>query len=101
MECYKTVEVPATTRQELTHRECDFCGVHAKPYGPWKTHMGYDVDETEIEITVKHRAGQNYPEGGSGDKFECDICPDCFRNILVPFLKERSKNAIDYEEWDW
>lgn len=99
MKKYKTVEVPASTRQELLHRECDFCGKTSNS-DDWDTGY-YTTNETEIGIKIKHSEGNNWPSGGCGEEFKCDMCPDCFRNKLVPYLKMIAKNPVDYNDWSW
>lgn len=95
MKEYITVNVPATTKEVQTSVVCDICGQKSIYTWSWKTD---NYDATDIEIM--HRTGNNYPEGGSGTKFECDICPECFQNKLVPFLQSIAKHPIDYVEWD-
>jgi len=58
------------------------------------------VNETEVSVTVKQKEGESYPDGGSGTEYEIDLCPDCFKNRLVPWLKSEGAN-IGEMEWDW
>lgn len=89
MKHMKTVEVPATTREEVDFVTCDLCG--AKIEG-----RGYDVDEVE----VRHKTGSNYPEGGSGDETAVDMCGKCFDEKLVPWLRSQGAEPRT-EDWDW
>ena len=40
----------------------------------------------EIKVIIRHREGLNYPEGGSGIEINIDLCPDCVKNKLIPWL---------------
>jgi hypothetical protein len=82
----------------LTETACDLCGKIAKK-GNWES-SSYEVNEVDVEVIVRQKNGKSYPEGGWGTALQVDICPDCFINILVPFL--RSKGAqIEEREWDF
>jgi hypothetical protein len=77
---------------------CDLCGRTApRPghgQGTWGQYGG-DVNE----VTVSHRSGSSYPEGGSGETVEFDVCPDCFRDKLVPWLRSQGAEPRT-TEWD-
>lgn len=98
MQIFEEVAVPSRIDKKCVSISCDFCGKQGR-YGGWEESY-FDVDETEISVTIKQRDGKNYPECGSGEKFHCDMCPTCFKEKLFPFLQSISKTAIDYEEWD-
>ena len=98
MKKYKTVHVPATTRQVLENRKCDLCGKESTR-ADWDADI-YEVNETEVKVIIRHKSGENYPEGGSGEEYEIDICPDCFVGKLVPWLKSEGAK-IESSEWDW
>ena len=83
----------------LKSRECDICGKKSKDERDWST-GNYEIDETKIRIEIEYKEGSNYPEGGSGTECEIDLCPDCFKNELIPWL--RSKGAkIEEKDFDW
>jgi len=89
MQHKKTVEAPATTREVVDFTTCDICGDRIRE-------GTYEVSEIE----VRHKTGTNYPEGGSGEETEFDICGKCFDEKLVPWLS--SQNAEPRKtEWDW
>lgn len=100
MKKYKTVTEPARTFQQCDFIECDFCGKKGKG-DDWTNSSTYTTDETEIEVTIRHKHGDNWPSGGVGDTFSCDMCPDCFKAKLIPYLKTIAKNSLDYEDWAW
>lgn len=100
----KTYEERSITRKEkfLIQRKCDLCGRPDKEK-VFKSLWGealWDINETEIKITIRQKEGHNYPEGGSGTEYEIDLCPECFKNRLVPWLKSQGAN-IEEKEWDW
>lgn len=85
-------------RTRLVETTCDLCGALAKR-GNWES-SSYEVNEVEVEVTVRQKDGYTYPEGGSGTEIVVDICPECFKGKLVPFL--RSEGAkIEEQEWDF
>lgn len=86
----KTVEVPATTREIISHVTCDLCGAKIETRDP------YEVDEVEI----RHKTGSNYPEGGSGDEIHVDMCGKCFDEKLVPWLRSQGVQPRT-EDWSW
>lgn len=80
------------TRTRLVATCCDICGAKSKR-DDWTTEI-YDVAEVEIRL----REGDNYPEGGSGTRIDVDMCPDCFREKLIPWLKSQGAK-IEVKEW--
>jgi len=66
---------------------CDICKKVHKGSG-WKKET-FEVLETEVRI----KTGSSYPEGGSGEDMHFDICPKCFMEKLIPWLKGMG--------WDW
>lgn len=86
------------TTQELVKTICDICGAEAKQ-GEWRSSL-YEINEVEIRVEVRQKEGSDYPEGGWGTHYQADICPNCFKNKLVPWLKSQGCQAKE-EEWDW
>ena len=80
----------------LVETACDLCGAIAKR-GNWESSF-YEVAEVEVEITVRQKDGSAYPEGGSGTEIVVDICPICFKEKLVPFLRSQGAKI---EERGW
>jgi len=98
MKLYKKEDVPASTREILIKRKCDLCGMESKS-SDWDGGT-YEVKETEIKITIKQREGSSYPEGGLGTKYEIDLCPECFKKRMVPWLISEGA-TIKNQNWDW
>jgi len=102
MRKYKEV-TKTTTTTVLDELSCDICGKVADG-NEWEgtSVWDYTMDETEVRVrvTVRQKEGTIFPEGGDGTAYEIDICPDCFKTVLVPFL--RSKGAVIEEtKWEW
>ena len=79
-----------TTRVVVSeHTYCDWCSNEIKE-GPFET----------IEGLVMLKMGTNYPEGGSTTTIKADLCENCFKCKLVPFL-ESNGCKVRTEESDW
>lgn len=83
------------TEKRVDGITCDICG-ETHPYDHWK-HDTFEVLETEVSLTT----GFQYPEGGSREITSFDICPKCFKEILIPFLKEKFGAEPRKEEKDY
>lgn len=85
--------------QELVSRTCDLCGIKASNADNWGG-FEFNKNNTTIEISINQIEGNSWPEGGSGTEWNIDMCPNCFKNNLVPWLKSQGAN-IEEKEWDW
>jgi len=96
MRRYETKPVEIQQREVLVETICDLCGVVAKGSN-WET-SSYETAESEIEVKVRCKTGFDCPEGGNGDEIIVDICPKCFKEKLVPFLKSQGADikTINY-----
>lgn len=74
---YKTVEVPATTRQVQDKVICDFCGQEIREQ------RSYDVDE----VTISRRVGESFPSGGNVETFSFDMCSGCWTKKFLVWAK--------------
>ena len=83
----KVIEIPATTQEVVDFVTCDLCGQVIEE-------KLYEVDE----VTIKHTEGWSYPDGGYGTTYTLDMCGFCFRENLVPYLKDQGAVLI---ESDW
>ena len=90
--------VPAKEVEEHTKTTCDLCGKEAMR-GDWES-SSYEVNETEIEVTVRQKDGRCYPSGGGGTQYQVDMCPDCFKNKLIPWLESQGCKA-EQKDWDY
>jgi hypothetical protein len=88
MKRYEMKVRPAVQESVLVEVLCDLCGKripHNRGYG--------DLDE----VTVEHRSGVNYPEGGDVMTRSVDVCPACFEGRLVPFLESQGATVAEVE----
>lgn len=60
---------------------CDLCGAKTSGNKPWAK-----GNHDAIEVDVCMRTWKHWPEGGSGEDIQYDICPTCFRERLMPWL---------------
>lgn len=95
---YEEYIIPEKKSKRLVCHQCDLCGLKSNSYD-WETGI-YEINETEISIRIKQKEGKSYPEGGSGYEYEIDLCPNCFKNRLVPWLKSEGA-YIEQKCWDW
>lgn len=96
MNVYKTVEIPAqeaTTKKKFVKTICDRCKKDIR-----ESKTGGDYNDTEIEISMD--IGDRYPEGGHGIKINIDLCADCFKGKLIPFLESEGV-TINETKWDY
>jgi len=87
-------KIATTEREVFQGILCDICGSETVR-GTWAFDP-YSIDE----VTIKHRCGSNFPEGGMGQEIEVDLCPECFDDKLVPWLRNQGARVIQ-TEWDW
>jgi len=73
---------------------CDVCNRN-HPNGHWRRDSSFDIIETEVKL----KTGYIYPEGGSGTEISYDICPDCFRNVLIPLFESIGVHPRT-EDWE-
>lgn len=98
MRKYEKRIIPSEEKDVLVETSCDLCGKIAKN-GGWESST-YEVNEVDVSVSVHHNEGTVYPDGdGWGTKINVDMCPDCFRNVLVPFLNEKGAN-VQIKEWE-
>lgn len=89
MKHYKSVNVPAKTERVLDITTCDFC------------HTAIKEEPYEVaEVTLKCRTGEVFPGAGWGKEESVDICPDCYRNQLLPWLASKGVSP-SVEDWDY
>lgn len=76
-------------------RCCDLCGLLAESGENWSN--GHcKVNETEVRI----REGTSHSDGGCGTETTIDICPQCFKTKLIPFIESQGGSAT-VTEWDY
>ena len=95
MRKYETVK-EVVEKERVVERTCDLCGAKAKPLG-WECGC-YEVQDADVEVTIHRKKGEAYPEGGYGTTIIVDICPKCFDDKLIPFLRAQ---GADIKESIW
>lgn len=100
MKIYETRTPEPKPYRALVKRTCDLCRKESRGGETEWDCATYEINETEITIKIAQKDGASYPEGGSGTKYDIDICPDCFNNKLIPWLISQGAN-IKQEDWDW
>ncbi len=93
MKIYEKYTPEPKELERLIVVKCDICGKTSK--NNWKE-SNFDA----IDSTVFLRIGKNYPEGSWGEITEIDICPYCFENALVPWVRSLGGEPT-VREWDY
>jgi hypothetical protein len=100
---YEKRTVPAKPAHEvdsLVARACDLCGRKANGLATsldeqaWVGRGDSEVQKTEIVLETGH----SYPDGTSLERIVIDLCPDCFRQKLVPWVESQKGEPIHVEE---
>lgn len=99
MRTYETRTVEET-RKVLVKRTCDICGREAVDDTRWKCDTQWQHNETTLRVTVHQTDGTNYPEGGWGTEFIVDMCPQCFKDKLLPWIKSQGGD-VQEQDWGW
>lgn len=93
--------IPSRNDQVCVGLKCDLCGKVSESIHDWSI-SSHDLSETEVSIKtiIRHSDGYQYPEGGNSINYEIDICPECFMDKLVPWLKSQGAD-IKKTKSDW
>lgn len=86
----------ATILDEL---RCDLCGRRGTGT-VWESGSYYTVNGTEVSVKVHQKEGFECPDGGGGMEYVIDLCPECFKKRLVPWLISQGA-TIKPVEWEW
>jgi len=78
MKIYKTI--PETKAEQLESTTCDLCGDISYCQSPWAS--GCSIFKASIKMTD----GQEWEDRGCDTEISYDVCPDCFKNKLVPWF---------------
>jgi hypothetical protein len=78
--------------EEVLEHKCDLCG---------KDLMGSDPHFGSFDFaTLQIEEGHSYPENGRREKTIVDICADCMRTKVLPWLAQQGVTPRT-EETDW
>jgi hypothetical protein len=97
---YETRTPEPRPHQVCVERKCELCGKAAHfpeaHDGSWSEKSSYDV----ATVQVSYEEGSSFPEGKMAEKVSFDICPQCFKDVLVPFLQEKgAKPTVEDTGW--
>lgn len=88
----KEYETETYTRKYIRQRTCDICDAPA--YEPRHHNWTRGVNPNTVKTTVELIESNQYPEGESLEaKIEKDICPDCFKTRLLPWIEAERKKV--------
>lgn len=101
MRIFKDKFTPARHDKVCVSMQCDLCGKVSESVHDWSSSL-YELNETEVSIKtiIRHSNGYSYPEGGNSINYEIDICPECFMEKLIPWLKSQGADIKETES-DW
>ena len=99
MKVYKKIEYQ-TSYNRLEKIICDVC--KAETTKEWKHH---NTDEFKIEISMRegfiYRMVDGYDhDEGEGTKTQIDLCPDCFKSKLIPWIESQG-GVPNRKEWEY
>lgn len=91
------LEVPARTVTRVKALKCELCGKQT-PNGENgdKSKGAADVDE----VTIERRKGWSVDGSADFQHTIVDLCPDCFTNKLLPWLRSMGAEVRE-EKSDW
>lgn len=93
MKTFEEHEYTAKTTHVVS-LQCDLCKKEFKG-DSWTRHFG-SVEET----TLRYKTGYAYPDGGYGEEYEIDVCPECFKDKLLVWFKEQGVEPR-MTKWDF
>ena len=85
----KETIVPIHTETTTIKVECDLCGKELMD-------GRFNVDD----VTLKLESGSRYPESCDIERTTVDMCGECFKNKLLPWLESLGVKP-KVEEIDW
>ena len=96
----KRIETVTHSYDQVSGITCDMCGAHTGSSDwpdPSDSFLGAD---NIAETTILYKTGWSWPgEGGSGIQVDVDLCPGCFRDKLIPWLKSQGVQ-IKMGKWE-
>lgn len=90
----------------VTETACDLCG-RTVAGDSWDADPGIpdpnfdnSSQHSHADVVVSLNYGQSYPETGWAIRYEPDICPACFMERLLPWLREQGAK-VEPEQSRW
>lgn len=94
----KTYEEKTITRifNRVTSITCDLCGRQSIT-----DRNSWSDEETEVsETEIKYKTGEETNDEGYGNQITVDICPKCFTEKLIPWIKSQGGEPT-ITDWEW
>lgn len=94
---------PAYEAEVVDKTVCDMCSRQTKG-DSWEQSTWY-INYTNIglaittEISAERRKSYGW-DGGEGEKVVVDLCPWCFKDKLIPWLRSQGVK-VEIQEIDW
>lgn len=87
---------PEIKRQvnKLNQEKCNLCKKEST-LGYWVSD-NHNASETEVYMVESN----HYGDSGNGTAYMANICNNCFKEKLIPFL-ESEGSKVKIEEWDY
>ena len=82
-----TIEKTVIQKTEVTEIFCDICG--EKGHKEIFDSVGWKDDPERLESAVYVNEGTCYHDAAWGTVTYFDICPNCFKSVLIPLLKTK------------
>lgn len=76
----KTFKIVTIEHKEVDQWTCDICKK------PMPTGSSYHSDE----VTVERVESTHFPDDAYGDSWSFDVCPECWKSTVYPFMVERT-----------
>lgn len=91
-------EVPARVEEVVVGLKCDLCEKTVKR-DRWGFET-YEINDVLVSIKMHRKTGESFSDCGFQQEQEIDICPNCWDEVIMPFLKSK---GVDPEivEMDW
>lgn len=82
---YKTFE-ETVTRQVCTKVVCDLCGAEGRELG---NEVQWEKTTYDAATTIFAESGARWPDSAQVETTRFDVCPNCFKTKLVPWMKSQ------------
>lgn len=92
---YRQVIVPETIKTVVDKTLCDLCGRESEGVRDNWLNDNYDFEETSIKLSTGYR----YHDDGERTTKEYHICPTCFNEKLIPWMKSQGAEYTETESY--
>ena len=92
MRIIKAVKIPERHVDQEIAVVCDICSARSD-------NEFADKQWEVCEIDISYRCGFQYPDSGYGKTVTVDLCPACFMDKLIPWIKSKGGTPTE-KEWE-